>query len=374
MADAGNVRPLRQTKAHLSGAQHEIDLDDVRRLQEISSLLIGELNIDALHDRILDAAIGLMRSDMGTIQLFEPDTGDLRLLRTRGFDPVAVEAFERVNPTTGSTCAIALSTCRRVVVPDVETCDFIVGHPVHKPLRNCNIRAAQSTPLIARDGSLLGMITTHWHQPHEPSESRLGLVDVLARQAADLIERTRSEVKLRFLASVLETSDDAVITKNLDSIITSWNRGAERIFGYLAEEVIGKPITVLMPPERLNEEPAILERIKRGERIDHYETIRQRKDGSKLDISLTVSPIKDAAGKIVGASKIARDITDGKRAEAQIAILAREAEHRAKRPCIFRTPIPLRDSSNQSPDAFRLLRTFIGCSWKRDGAEPTFAR
>jgi two-component sensor histidine kinase len=98
----------------------------------------------------------------------------------------------------------------------------------------------------------------------------------------------------------------------------------------LAEEIIGKSITILIPPERQDEEPTILERIKRGERVEHYETVRQRKDGSKLDISLTVSPIRDATGKILGASKIARDITDRKRADQQIAVLAREAEHRTK--------------------------------------------
>ncbi len=132
------------------------------------------------------------------------------------------------------------------------------------------------------------------------------------------------------IASIVESSNDAIISKDLNSIITSWNGGAEKIFGYLAEEVIGKPVTILIPPDRHDEEPRILERIRRGERVEHYETIRQRKDGSKIDISLTVSPVKNAEGKIIGASKIARDITERKRTEAQIAVLAREAEHRAK--------------------------------------------
>jgi PAS domain S-box-containing protein len=102
--------------------------------------------------------------------------------------------------------------------------------------------------------------------------------------------------------SIVENSDDAIITKNLDGIISSWNKSAERLFGYTAEEVIGKPVTVLIPPERLDEEPMIIARLRRGERIDHYETVRQRKDGGLIDISLTVSPIKDAQGKIIGAS------------------------------------------------------------------------
>jgi PAS domain S-box-containing protein len=139
----------------------------------------------------------------------------------------------------------------------------------------------------------------------------------------------RAEISQR-LASIVEGSDDAIVSKDLNGVITSWNKGAERIFGYLAEEIIGKPITVLIPADRLDEEPRIIERIKRGERVDHYETVRQRKHGSRIDVSLTISPVRDEKGKIVGASKIARDITERKRSEAQLAILAREAEHRAK--------------------------------------------
>jgi PAS domain S-box-containing protein len=120
------------------------------------------------------------------------------------------------------------------------------------------------------------------------------------------------------LAAIVECSDDAIISKNLDGIILTWNRGAERIFGYTAEEIIGKPVTVLMPPDRVDEEPGILMRLRRGERIDHYETVRQRKDGTLLDISLTVSPLRDRYGRIIGASKIARDITGRKRAEAKL--------------------------------------------------------
>ena len=105
---------------------------------------------------------------------------------------------------------------------------------------------------------------------------------------------------------------------DLNGVITSWNAGAEQIFGYAADEIIGKPVTVLIPQDRHDEEPGILGRILRGERIDHYQTIRQRKDGTRIDISLTVSPIRNAEGKITGASKIARDITGQKRVEAQL--------------------------------------------------------
>jgi PAS domain S-box-containing protein len=150
------------------------------------------------------------------------------------------------------------------------------------------------------------------------------------QQETLLRELGESEQRLRWLASIVESSDDAIVSKSLDGIITSWNKGAERVFGYTAEEAIGQPITIVIPQDRLHEERMILTRIRRGERIDHFETVRQRKHGSLIVVSLTVSPIKNAEGKIVGASKSARDVTEQKRAQEQIATLAREAEHRSK--------------------------------------------
>jgi len=114
----------------------------------------------------------------------------------------------------------------------------------------------------------------------------------------------------RRLAAIIESSDDAIVSKDLNGTIMSWNASAERLFGYTAEEIVGKSIITLIPPDRQHEEPRILEQIRRGQRIDHYETVRRRKDGSLFDISVTVSPLKDEDGKIIGASKIARDITD----------------------------------------------------------------
>jgi PAS domain S-box-containing protein len=170
-------------------------------------------------------------------------------------------------------------------------------------------------------------------------ESRMQLFsdDVVLEANRDITEQRKiesilreSELQSRFLASIVESSDDIIVSKNLDGIITSWNRSAERIFGYSASEAIGQPITIVIPENRQSEEREILTRIRRGERIDHFETVRRRKDGSLVNVSLTVSPIKDGNGKIVGASKIARDISQQKRDQELIATLAREAEHRSK--------------------------------------------
>src|SRR4051812_43060026 len=123
----------------------------------------------------------------------------------------------------------------------------------------------------------------------------------------------------QLLAAVVASSDDAVISKTVEGIVTSWNPSAERIFGYTAAEMIGRPISVLAPPGREDEMPAILERLKRGEKVSHFETVRRHKDGRLVDISLTVSPVYDEAGRFVGASKLARDITAAKAAQAALA-------------------------------------------------------
>jgi len=174
---------------------------------------------------------------------------------------------------------------------------------------------AYPSPLFDASGALIGAVNT--------------LVDITERYEAE--QRIReSEARYRGIAAIVESSEDAVLTKDLNGLITSWNHGARRLFGYAAEEVIGKPVTILIPAERHNEEPTMLARIRRGERIDHYETVRQRKDGSTVDISLTVSPVRNPEGEIVGASKIARDITERRRAEQQQRLLLREMDHRVK--------------------------------------------
>ena len=164
------------------------------------------------------------------------------------------------------------------------------------------------TPLFNDDGALVGAVNM--------------LVDITDRKQAELVKRR--------LASIVQFSDDAIISKDLAGVIQSWNAGAERLFGYTASETIGRSVEMLIPCDRLNEEAEILSRIRRSERIEHYETVRQRKDGSLIDISLTVSPIIDTDGTVIGASKIARDITERRKAQDQRELLFREMDHRIR--------------------------------------------
>ena len=146
----------------------------------------------------------------------------------------------------------------------------------------------------------------------------------LAVTFADITERKRAQEAREHLAAVVESSDDAIIGKDLNGTINAWNHGAEKVFGYSAAEAVGKPMLMLFPPGRAEEESDVLARIRRGESVEHFETVRIRKDGRRIDVSATISPIRDSSGAIVGASKIARDITERKQAEARLAGQAEE--------------------------------------------------
>ncbi|HET7364397.1 MAG TPA: PAS domain S-box protein [Burkholderiales bacterium] len=182
------------------------------------------------------------------------------------------------------------------------------------------------TVRVAKDGHRIDISLTA-----SPIRNAKGRVVGASRIPRNITERKRSEEARARLASIVASSDDAIVSKSLDGVIRTWNRGAERMFGYTAEEAVGRHITLIIPQERRSEEDMVLAKVRRGEVVDHFETVRRAKDGRLLDISLTVSPIRDAHGQVIGASKIARDVTERKRMDAELRSLVaqlREADTR----------------------------------------------
>jgi signal transduction histidine kinase/CheY-like chemotaxis protein len=202
-ASDGTTRPDRNNAEEKLRESEELltkELAATRWLQDVSLLMIREGNVEALYELVLDAAVAIMGSDCASIQRLHPERGpggELQLLGHRGFNPSAAKFWEWVAPASQSSCGVALRTGERVIVPDVRTCDFMAGSDDLETLLQTGILAVQTTPLLSRGGQVLGMISTHWSQPHQPSERDLGLLDVLARQAADLIERSQAEAALR---------------------------------------------------------------------------------------------------------------------------------------------------------------------------------
>ena len=190
---------LRESEERLS-----LELAATQQLQETSIQLLREEDADALYEQILHAGMAIMRANMASMQVLDEGEDALRLLTFRGFDPEFGQIFELIRPDRLTACSAARREARRIVVPDVETCDFLAGTPALNDHRKTGIRAVQSTPLISRGGRLLGVISTHWREPHQPAERDLHLMDVLARQAADLIERSQAEKALQDLNANLK--------------------------------------------------------------------------------------------------------------------------------------------------------------------------
>jgi PAS domain S-box-containing protein len=220
---------------HQSEQRLALELADTQQLQHISTQLLQEGDVDALYRKILDAAMAVMRSDMASMQMLAPDRGVLRLLAWQGFHPVSAAFWEWVRDDSGSACGMALRSGQRVIVPDVETCDFMARTDDLEAYRRSNIRAVQSTPLVSRSGRVLGMLSTHWREPHQPAERELRLLDLLARQAADFIERAQAEDTVRQRTVQFETLLNAaplgVYLVDADFRIRQMNPTALRVFG-----------------------------------------------------------------------------------------------------------------------------------------------
>jgi PAS domain S-box-containing protein len=313
---------------HDTTAQHET-AEELRAVQAALSCRIEQqaalhrmterlrhaASVSDAYEAALDAIVSALGCRRASILLFD-GSPVMKFVAWRELSDAYRRAVEGHSPWTPEA-----KDPKPICIDDVASADLPAD--LKRSVLAEGIAAVAFVPLQEK-GRLVGKFMAYYDAPHSFSYHEIDLAVTIARQLAFAIERMRASRAALQLAAIVESSDDAIISKDLDGIIRTWNAGAERVFGYMAEEVIGKPVTVLMPPDRVNEEPGILARLRRGERIDHYETVRRRKDGSLIDISLTVSPIRDGSGKVIGASKIARDISQRKAAEAQL----RESEQR----------------------------------------------
>src|SRR5262245_60571103 len=189
-----------------------------------------------------------------------------------------------------------------------------------------------------------------------------GQIVGMAKVIRDIGDRLRAEEARGRLAAIVDSSDDAIVSKTLEGIITSWNRSAERLFGYTAAEAIGQSILLIVPTDRRGEEEEVLRRLRAGLSVDHFETVRRRKDGTFVEISLTVSPVRDTLGRIIGASKIARDITEQKRIQREVALQLQESQrvNRAKDEFLAMLGHELRNPLGAIGSAVRLLDSLKG--------------
>jgi GAF domain-containing protein len=231
---------------------------ELEALQEVATQLITAQGMEALYDQTLDTALTILQADFASIQMvhLEPGTkGKLKLLGHRGFSAQAAKRWEWVGQDSRTTCGEALRTGRRIDVPDVRKCDFMAGSEDLKTFLDAGIHAAQTFPLVSRSGVLLGMVTTYWRKPHELSVSELRALDVLARLAADLIERTQAEEALRenqqVLVSIYDTVKDVIFELAVEPEgqfrFVSVNAAFLRVTGLSREAVIGKTVNEVIP-------------------------------------------------------------------------------------------------------------------------------
>lgn len=249
------------------------------------------------------------------VRVLHLDAACVQLHRSEREAPVDVALGSLAEGVPGARAAIARALQLWLDGDPSDSAVLSVPHP-----SGSGTLQAAVTP-IGYGGEFGALLAASASAGFPTDEDRL-LLSVVANQASVVLQRLRAEVAQALLAAIVESSQDAIVSKTLDGIITSWNAGAEHLFGYSADEAVGQPITLVIPPDRRHEEEMILARLRRGERIEHFETVRRSKEGRLIDISLTVSPVRDGTGRIIGASKVARDISAWRKSERTLRFLA----------------------------------------------------
>ena len=256
------------------------------------------------------------RPDMiGSVHVLDQRTGCLRHGASRHLPDFYVEAIDVVvpGPNVGS-CGTSAFTGQRVIVEDINT------DPLWEDYRDlatrANLRACWSEPILDSCERVVGTFAIYYSEPRTPDATDLAFVYDSAKLAAIAIERVQSDDMLRQMAMIVDSTEDAIILKNLDGVIEKWNEGAERLYGFSDDEAVGQSIKMLVPEDRIYELDANAERLRQGERVEHFETVRVTKDGRRIHVSSSISPVRDSAGNLSHFIEIQNDITPRKRAEA----------------------------------------------------------
>jgi PAS domain S-box-containing protein len=300
-------------------------------LTRTAKIISGDLDPERIVRRVADAAAELSGAKWAEFFLNITDDRGVALSLHAFSGLPQKPAAEDGLPRNSSAFEATLKASGTVRSDDIRTDpQFEAGGSLKGlPLSSHGTASYLAVP-VGRSGNIRGGLFLAHDQPCLFTSEIEDVVSALLDLAAIAIENAHIYLDARSFRSIVETSDDAIVSKDLEGVVGSWNKGAERLFGYTAAEMVGKSITTLIPADRDDEEPAVLERIRRGQHVKPYETVRMRKDGSLIEISLSVSPLVDADGKIIGASKIARDITAQKQAQARQELLSRELSHRTK--------------------------------------------
>jgi PAS domain S-box-containing protein len=306
----------------LSEQRLEAELDAAERLHRVATQLINSHGTEALFEQILDAAVAILHSDFASIQMLYPErgtNGELRLLGHRGFNEGAAKRWEWVHPEMHTTCSEALLTGRRVVVSDVRDFAHMLGNANVEEYLDAGIYAIQSTPLISRSGVLLGIVSTHWRNPHELSVSEARAMDILARLAADVIERSRADDNLRTaleqLQFIAENMACGVARCGSDLRYLWVNQSYAAWLGLRPEEVAGRPVLDVIGQENYDELRPHIEKALSGEREDFEARINYR--GSDKHFHKSYMPTRDADQNVDGWLAVVTDVTDARRAQSE---------------------------------------------------------
>lgn len=318
----GGNRPMSRGVQQKDSYGSEIALKTFKAIQYVTEAALSHLKPDDLLKELLARIREVLRGDTAAILLLSLDRQELIARASSGLEE---EVGEAVCLPVGHGIAGRIASSRQpVIVADLSRVE------VANPIMRGRIRSLIGAPLLL-DDRVIGVVHVGTIRRRRFTNKDLSLLQLVADRAAVVIERASAEAARSELAAIVNSSQDAIIGIALDGTIASWNPGAERLYEYTVEEAIGKPFSMVLLPERSGELTTVLNKLKLGESIKSYDAVRVRKDGTQIDISATISAIKDASGEIVGASTIARDITERKQAENErIHLLARERAARAE--------------------------------------------